>query len=1193
MQFRLLGPVQVIGEDGAAVGLSGERERTLIAALVLGSNRPAPTARLIDALWGDDPPATAGNALQVHVSRLRKKLASAGAPDILASTPQGYELRTKPGEVDVERFGQLIGQDEGDPVAAFARLGEALALWRGPPLSDVSSDLLRGDRARLEEMHRLAVEKSIDAQLALGRHAELIGELESLVHAEPLRDSARRQLMIALYRSGRQAEALTVYREGRDQLAEQLGLDPSPELQDLELAILRHDPELGVPERTPPPSHSEGTLAPAVDWTRATESSTAEESSEVSLLFTDIEDSTRVGEEHPDEMREALVIHNELLRHRIESGGGRIFKTTGHGFHAAFKRAQDAARAAIVGQQELARTPWPHPVGIRVRMGLDTGACDERDGDFFGSAVNRAARLEAVAHGRQTVASQATAERLRIAAPEIELIELGKHRLKDLGQPENIFQIQVPGLSDEFPSLRSLDDPLVRHNLPAQVSTFVGRVKELADLRRLVDENNRLITLRGPGGSGKTRLALQVAAELVDGTGDGVWFVDLSPLSSPDLVAPTLASVLAIGEEVDRTVEETVMSALRDKNLLIVLDNCEHLIDVCAKLADQILRSCPRVHILATSREPLGIEGELVYRVPSLALPPVDLADGPPLIAYESVELFIYRARLAQPDFVVDESNAGMVGALCRRLDGIPLAIELAAARLRTLPTGEVLERLDDRFKFLTAGSRTALDRHRTLQALVDWSYDLLNGPEKEVLSRLSVFVGGFFLNEAEIVCEARTHPFDVTDLISSLVDKSLVEFDPSGSGLGPRYRLLETIREYAALRLSEMTVDEIGAVRMAHVSAYQRLAETAASRLRAQDQSLWMRRLEQDHDNLRSALDQLAADGRWDDVLAMSVNLDYFWRDRGHFNEGIDLLVRGLAETGHRNSQLAIEALLTEGALRLRRGDGEIARDVLEEALNGARRLGLDSLGADALGELAYFHSRANDLDQALALANESVVLARGADDVHVLSDSLGVRASILDRSDRPGARESWNEALESAQNAGDPRWTAAVLNNLAGRDMRDLDLMTAQTHLEEALDIAHDLQSDSLASTILTNLGCIAVMQGDFTAAWETYRDALEASHGIGSIPNTAYAMNGLALCHSGSGNDHVSIVLHAVSDSLFRKAGEVLDEQEAAMRDEDLARIRGRVGGEEFEKEYGRALERSMDSAVRFALTTVLHP
>ena len=476
----------------------------------------------------------------------------------------------------------------------------------------------------------------------------------------------------------------------------------------------------------------------------------------VTLLFTDVEGSIRLWEADREAMAEASARHNRIVREQIEVAGGQVVKTVGEAFRAVFADPSAALASAVAVQRAVGTEPWPPGLPIRVRMALHSGACVERDGDYFGPVVNRAARLLAAGHGGQVLVSGATYELLADRLPDgIGLRDLGEHRLKDLGRAERVFQVTGPGLAEGFGPLRSLDDPALRHNLPSQATSFVGRAAELAELRSLVSGGSRLVTIAGPGGIGKSRLALQVAAEAVDGAGDGVWLVELAPVAEPELVARTVAAVLQVREEPGRPMLDTLVDAVGDRYLLVVLDNAEHVLGAAAKLADAMLRSCPRACLLVTSREPLGISGEHVFRVPPLAVPPADLAVADRLASFESVQLFAERAAMHRQGFALDDANAAAVAAICARLDGIPLALELAAARLGSLSVSEVNSRLDERFRLLTGGSRTALPRHQTLRALIDWSYDLLNPGEQVVADRLSVFAGGWTLEAAEAVTSA------------------------------------------------------------------------------------------------------------------------------------------------------------------------------------------------------------------------------------------------------------------------------------------------------------------------------------------------------------------------------------------------------------------------------------------------------
>ena len=931
----------------------------------------------------------------------------------------------------------------------------------------------------------------------------------------------------------------------------------------------------------------------------------------VTLLFTDIEGSTASWEAQPEAMAVAVNRHEKLLRAAIVGSSGYVFSTGGDSFCASFSDARDAVVAATEAQAAVKAEHWPEPLVIRVRMAMHSGSCEERDGDYFGPTVNRAARLEAAAHGGQTLISGDTADLLGPRIPEgISLSDLGAHRLKDLGTPVHVFQVDAEGLERQFPPLRSLDNPSLGNNLPQQIASFVGREHEMEQVRSLLG-TCRLVTLCGSGGVGKSRLAVQVAADLLDGSGNGVWLVELAPLTEPGLVTREIASVLSVRDEPGTSIADSLCNALRERSLLLVLDNCEHLIEASAEIVEVLLRSCPRVEILATSREPLGVEGEHVYRVPSLSLPTSAVPQGlagqgseagdtaATVRESEAAQLFSERATERDSTFTLDDSNAAAVASICRQLDGIPLAMELAASRIGSLSIEDIESRLGNRFRLLTTGRRSAGGRQQTLRALVDWSYDLLVEPERVLLSRLSVFAGGFSLDRAELVCaNGAIADHEVLDRLSSLVDKSLVQADPAGTAL--RYRLLETIREYSAERLSERPAPEEEHVRSRHASAYLAFAEKAAEQLGSPDQVAWLRQLDHEHDNMRRALDELAREGRSEEVLRLAIALDHFWRIRGQFGEGIAALESGLAsyaagDAGHTagardaglESTIPEKALVTLGALRTRSGDVHGAVTALEQAVVQARRLGDARITADALGELGYANQRLGNYATAFEHLNEAVVLAREIGDNHLLSVSLDTFAGVcLDtevEGERPAmARYSWDEALRYSRSAGNIRLTAVILNNLAGLAMLESDMPAAREYLEESLPLSAALGSDTLTSTALTNLGCVAVLEGDFVAARQSYREALDMSWRSGSMINTAYSFNGLSLCLSASGDLLGSIKLHAAADALFARSGEALDAQESDLRERDMAKLKEAVGSDEAKRVYESGFSLSAQEA-----------
>src|SRR5580704_9314444 len=542
----------------------------------------------------------------------------------------------------------------------------------------------------------------------------------------------------------------------------------------------------------------------------------------------------------------ALADHQALIRAALAAHDGREVDTQGDAFFAVFSSPTACVTAVIEMQRALEVRAWPGGEHVRVRMGVHTGqAATTATGGLVGLDVHRAARVGAIAYGGQVLLSETAAALVRDSLPPgAALRDLGAQRLKDLGRPERIFQLDAAGLRAGFPPLRSLGNPTLPNNLPAQLSAFIGRDRERSEVRTLVG-SRRLVTLTGAGGSGKTRLALQVAADLLDGSGDGVWLAELAAVADGDAVPAAICEALGIGEQPGRAVLDGLLDALAPQDVLIVLDNCEHLIGACAKTADAVVRHCPGARLLVTSREPLGIGGESIYRVPSLSLP--DPADpdpaDPALASCDAIALLAERAREQGVHLALDGETLPLVASICRRLDGMPLAIELAAARLRSLSLTGLRDRLDQRFRLLTGGSRTALARQQTLRATVEWSHSLLSGAEQVLLRRLSVFAESFDLDAAEAVAGfGDLEAFEVAGLLGSLVDKSLVVAEPAGAAL--RYRLLETIRQFAAERLAEAGQDEPAAIEAAHCGHFLAMAEAAAPHLTGSGQDVWLARL-------------------------------------------------------------------------------------------------------------------------------------------------------------------------------------------------------------------------------------------------------------------------------------------------------------------------------------------------------------
>jgi predicted ATPase/class 3 adenylate cyclase len=911
------------------------------------------------------------------------------------------------------------------------------------------------------------------------------------------------------------------------------------------------------------------------------------------FLFTDIEGSTAMLRNLGDAYAEILADHHRIIRAALAARGGREIDTQGDAFFAVFTSPSACAAAAIEMQRAFISWPWPAGAAVRVRMGIHSGEAAETPAGMVGLEVHRAARVAAVAHGGQVAVSDATAALLRDSLPPgSSLRDLGLHRLKDLGRPEQIFQLLADGLPAAFPPLRSLDNPGLLNNLPAQASSFIGREAELAEVHRLIDAA-RLVTLTGPGGSGKTRLGLQAAAGLLDGSGDGVWFADLAPLQDADLVAVTVAKVLGVSEEPGRPLIGTLADAVGQRRLLLLLDNCEHVIDACARLADALLRSCRNVVLLATSREPLCIDGERVYRVPPLDTP-ADDDEADAIRASEAVRLFADRAARHGAVLSWDQRTASVVGRVCRRLDGMPLAIELAAARLRVMSVAELDARLDQRFALLTGGSRTAMPRQRTLLAMVDWSWELLTAAERQVLACLSVFAGGFDLAAAEAVAGAgRGVPAgEILGHLGALVDKSLVQFDDTGAG-PVRYRLLETVRQYAARRLEADGLAR--GTRIAHRDHYLALAEAAAPRLVASDQAEWLDRLDLELGNLRAAiafsLHQAAPGPAEADPAAgirLAVSLRMFWKARGHATEGVDAL-RALLDlpAAREGTLLRARALATAAYLLEQTGGYAVAGEYCAEALAIARSAGDDHLVADLLDVRAFVLLRQGQRAAALPLIELGLGLARRLDDSHLTARLLAVRSFALDvGGDHAGAARDAAESLLLYRQVGDRRQVGTMVGNLGYAELSMGDLQIARGHLLESLDIARALGDHYGVVYETFNLGLAEYLGGSFGPAQEYFAESLDLARRVRMAASAAYALIGLAMA-GGEADLARSARLHGAAAQALAVLGETVEPLEGRLRDLDSGRLRSAMGASAFEAEYAAGQALTAEETLALAL------
>ena len=726
----------------------------------------------------------------------------------------------------------------------------------------------------------------------------------------------------------------------------------------------------------------------------------------------------------------------------------------------------------------------------------------------------------------------------------------------------------------------------LQNNLPGQLSTFIGRGRELAEVRALV-ESSRLVTLTGAGGCGKTRLGLQVAAGLLDGSGDGVWLVELAAVTEPGGVAPAISGALRLAAQPGRPVLEALLDALAPLDVLIVLDNCEHLIGGCAKTADAIVRRCPRVRLIATSREPLGIGGETIYRVPSLSLPgPADSGVAPG--SCDAVALFADRATAQGVNLSVDEQTTLLVVSVCRRLDGMPLAIELAAARLRSMSLSELHDRLDQRFRLLTGGSRTALERQQTLRATVGWSYSLLTGAEQVLLARLSVFAGGFALDAAEAVCgSGDAGVLEVADLLGSLVDKSLVVAEHAGQTL--RYRLLETIRLFAAERLAEAGGDEAAAVAAAHCEHFLVVAEAAAAHLTGPEQGSWLARLDADQANLRRAAGHAAEDPDGTaTVLRLSVALDRYWLARCRWQEAVGLLAPVLQRPGARADPGLFAAALITATVVTKFVDATMARQFAEQAVEAARGLGDDRLLITALAELCSAHFFAGEPDLGLPFGQESVERARP------LGDDVLLAASLLLYLQAIGPVQSgqlFGEAIACTERSGDHLTNSWLHNDAGWVALAAGDFPAARAHLDAAAHAGQQIGFENTA--VPENLGLLLRAEGDPDGARAAFGASLRISRRNGDNSGMAYSILGLACLAGDAGDWDRAAVLHGAAQAFLGRAGNRWQEVEARYRRDSLAQVHAALGEEHLEQTYAHGITLSPDQALDLALRTVRSP
>ncbi len=831
----------------------------------------------------------------------------------------------------------------------------------------------------------------------------------------------------------------------------------------------------------------------------------------VTLLFTDIEGSTqllrRLGMDYGDVQRR----HRMLLRNAFAKYDGHEVDTQGDAFMVSFRRPVDAVSAAVEAQRALADEPWPEGLAVRVRMGLHTGEPELSPEGYVGIDVVRGARICAVAHGGQIVLSQTTRDLVSEAGSTT--LDLGAHTLRDFPRPANLHQVVAPGLEPHFPPLRTL----YTNNLPSVTTPIVGRVVELAEVEGLLARDGvRLVTLTGPGGSGKSRLALEAARFSLDRFRDGVFLVSLAPLSDASLVVPEIARTLGIRNPEAQDPLDLVVEAVRDKDMLLVLDNFEHVASAARDLG-LLLKRAPGPVVIATSRGALRAAGEHVVSVPALP-------------AAEATTLFAERARAVDPTFDPATTDTSVVRAICERVDRLPLAIELAAARLPTLGAEGLLARLDQALGVLTGGRRDAPARQRTLRATIDWSYGLLTPSQRSLHSSLAVFAGGSALSSIEPVCGATTD--DLVGDLAALVDLNLLRRSPRPSS-DPRFAMLETVREYAVQVLEHE--GRLEPARWAHTRHFLELAEEAEAGFERDEQTAWLERMERELDNVRAALDFAFSSGRTECGLRIAAALSRFWRAHGHVTEARRWLAEGLAQADGVPSDVRARALWAAARQAMAQSADDDARALVEEALPLFRDLGRERETVFALGELAWIALN-SDQRRAEELSEEAVARARTLGDPRAISAALNVLASVAAAGGEHERSVAHNEeALALRRSLGDRLLIVDSAYNLGEAAFFQGDAHRARSALEEALDLARELGDRLHAAAATCLLGELALREGDLRRAGELLRESLTMYVELADDRTCAECLCALAGVAAAEGAPEQAARLWGAADSL----------------------------------------------------------
>jgi predicted ATPase/DNA-binding SARP family transcriptional activator len=1158
-RIALFGELRAEGDGRVVTRFRRQKTGLLLAYLAYHLPRTHLRDALIELLWPEGDLQAGRHSLSVALSSLRQQLEPPGVPAgaVLVADRASVCLNPAVVTTDVAEFEAALRSAEraGSRAERAESLTRAVDLYRGELLAGYYEEWLLSPREWLAERYFQALGQLIGLLEQSGEMSRALDFGQRGVSADPLREEAHRDLMRLYAAAGQPAAALRQYRELERRLKQELDTSPAAPTRALarEIAALvggsaaredeapgGHPAVLSLPESRP------SITVPAAPLPTGT----------VTFLMTDIEGSTALWQRAGEAFAAALAEHHALLRRLFRRHGGHEVKEMGDSFLVAFAGAADALACAITGQQALAAQAWPE-VGapLRIRMALHTGDVQVRDGDYHGLVLHHTQRMLVAGHGGQILCSEGAAALLRRdLAPGVRLADLGVFRLRDLAMPERLFQVEYPGMAQPaFPPLRA--EAGYAGHLPPSFTRFFGRKPEVALLAKLLTSpERRLVTLMGPGGSGKTRLALEVAGHLTQAWHGAVWFVSLAELTEAGRLVETVRDAIGLPRPADAAPLEQVVSALGRQPTLLMLDNFEHLLPEGAPLLRMLLERVPTLTVLVTSRQRLGVVGEREFLV--LPLPtPGGVEEPEQLMQCESVQLFVDRAQAVLPDFQITPANAAAVAGVCARLEGIPLALELAAARVGVLTPAQILSRLSQRFELLTRRRGQAGARHESLRATLDWSYQLLSPELRGFFAQLSVFRGGFTLPAAEAVCEV---PSALDDL-AELRECSLVLAEEVGPGVQEpemRYRLLETLREYAA---EQLTSEEQAAVAQRHARFFLALAEVAEPELARAEQGEWLDRLEREHDNLRAALLWSIDQGEVETGLRLGGALWRFWSVRGHWAEGRErlaqLLTRDVAEGASASWERAAaraKALNAAGELANAQGDYAAARACLEESLAIRQAWG-------RLAERTGGGPSARPIDLADVL------------------NLLG--ANAIDAGEYDAARQYLEDALRLLV-AEDHAIRGKVLHNFALLASRRGDLAEAQQLYEEALRHRHATGDTRGEADTLANLGVVAYRAGDTTAARRRYRESLALRRSLRDPQGIAMMLNNLGELAELDGDAETAVALFFHAERLFRE----LQSAHVAAPADALQRLAAQVGEARWKELRGAAEQTTWEEVVQ---------